>query len=1101
MIILHAGIHNSAVIFWAETSNNQGTNGKKDTKQKNNAKSKNRSQMMSTTKHTSRHQTQDNDIKQYKFAATSHQLKEILKSIGIDVKRTTTKNITLPTSLNDDSPIPSNDLILDYMEPLEETKNTIPKSQITIKNKVNLKKWAINVVELDTKDAITLLSHVMGKRVIQHGVLVGADIAHIADMMRMSGALVARQQYLPDIVKDNKKHIAMWSPIISGVDSKRFRNMRKHMPSAVLAISDQGITTTEANIQRKTAKMLQGILTLFTDSLVRTSMPKHMLQTYRFNKKFDSTHDYWIHHLTTESAHPMNNASQLLKQVQEWRLPIATYSNSPVRLCFRLEEPASPKGKWFVRYMIQSRDDPSLLVTADVAWNSESNVLPKGVNIKEFLLTSLGRASGIFTSITEGLKDKTTSTESNIKGCAINLQKAHDFLTRESIALEQAGYGIIFPSWWTGKGNNSRIKVSAEIRAPKMKAAGMFNLKSIISFDWKIAVGGQNITIQELQKLAQVKSPLVNMRGMWMEMSTEDIKQTIKFLKIKSEKKTTLLEAIKMNLNASTASDGTTNRTSNTIDVEITSTDNRIVQILNQLNDKTLLEEEQQPDGFSGTLRPYQCRGFSWLLFLQKWGLGGCLADDMGLGKTIQILALVQKHMYESEQKDKSPFLLVCPTSVMSNWKREAARFTPDVSVMIHHGSDRNKTESAFAKNVKKYDIVVSSYGLVQRDIKVINTVKWGGAILDEAQNIKNPQTKQARAAHTIEADCKFALTGTPVENNVGDLWSIMEFLNPGFLGNQAQFKRNFFMPIQVMQDTDAAKRLKKATGPFILRRLKTDKKVISDLPEKMEMKTYCTLTKEQASLYAAVIENVEKILEGGNDTYIQGASNMKRKGLILSTLVRLKQICNHPSIFLKDNSGILSNSKNMRSGKLARLTEMLSEVIEVGDSAIVFTQFVEMGHMLKRHIQETFGHEVMFLHGGTSTKQRDEMVEKFQDVKKRAISKIFVVSLKAGGTGLNLTAANHVFHFDRWWNPAVEDQATDRAFRIGQTKKVQVHKMLCTGTLEERIDEMIEKKKEISKNVIGTGEGWITEMSNEDLRSILALSAEATVASSGDEQ
>jgi SNF2 family DNA or RNA helicase len=327
-----------------------------------------------------------------------------------------------------------------------------------------------------------------------------------------------------------------------------------------------------------------------------------------------------------------------------------------------------------------------------------------------------------------------------------------------------------------------------------------------------------------------------------------------------------------------------------------------------------------------------------------------------------------------------------------------------------------------------------------------------------------------------LPADYRCALTGTPVENHVGDLWSLMEFLNPGFLGSQAEFRRRFFVPIQAQKDPDAAQRLKRLTGPFILRRLKTDKAVISDLPDKLEMKVYCTLTREQASLYAAVVKDAE----GELDT----TAGIQRKGVVLATLSKLKQVCNHPAQFLGDNSPLPG-----RSGKLARLAEMLEEALEAGDRALVFTQFAEMGTLIQRHLQETFGQEVLFLHGGVAKKQRDRMVGRFQE---EGGPRVFVLSLKAGGTGLNLTAANHVFHFDRWWNPAVEDQATDRAFRIGQQRNVQVHKFVCAGTLEEKIDQMIERKQEVAGRIVGSGEGWLTELSTAQLKELFALRQEA---------
>jgi SNF2 family DNA or RNA helicase len=414
--------------------------------------------------------------------------------------------------------------------------------------------------------------------------------------------------------------------------------------------------------------------------------------------------------------------------------------------------------------------------------------------------------------------------------------------------------------------------------------------------------------------------------------------------------------------------------------------------------------------------------------------------------------------------------------SVVGNWQREAARFTPELPVLVHHGVKRTRGE-AFAQVAGQYALVISSYALLYRDFEVLREVDWAGVVLDEAQNIKNPQAKQSQAARGLPARFRIALTGTPVENHVGDLWSIMEFLNPGLLGNQAQFKRSFFIPIQARHDPDAAERLKRITGPFILRRLKTDRSVIADLPEKMEMKVYCNLTKEQVSLYAAAVRDATRQLEG--------AEGIARKGLVLATLTKLKQICNHPAHFLQERSPLEG-----RSGKLARLTEMLEELLEAGDKALVFTQFTEMGELLKQHLQETFGREVLFYHGGLTKKARDAMVARFQADGEGP--RIFVLSLKAGGTGLNLTAANHVFHFDRWWNPAVENQATDRAFRIGQTRNVQVHKFVCVGTLEEKIDEMIERKEEVAGQVVGAGEAWLTELSNEQLKDLFALRQEA---------
>ncbi|MEE8296628.1 MAG: DEAD/DEAH box helicase, partial [Hyphomicrobium sp.] len=638
--------------------------------------------------------------------------------------------------------------------------------------------------------------------------------------------------------------------------------------------------------------------------------------------------------------------------------------------------------------------------------------------------------------------------------------------TRTAGALERAGFGVLLPAWWARKGTKQRLAVSANVKSPKMQAGGGLSLDEIVRFEWEVALGGEKLTLHELEALAKLKAPLVRMRGQWVELSADEIQAAIELWK--NRKKTpaaaSVRDLVQMSLGAKSAPGG--------LAFETVKATGWIGALLNQLADHSKLTELSAPDGFKGTLRPYQIRGWSWLAFLQQWGLGACLADDMGLGKTVQALALIQRNW---AGHDKRPVLLVCPTSVVNNWDKEAARFTPDLPVLVHHGVGRRKA-AAFKHQAEEHAMVISSYGLLQRDLEFLQDVNWAGVILDEAQNIKNPETKQARAARALRADYRIALTGTPVENNVADLWSIMEFLNPAFLGTQAKFKRSFFVPIQAGGDPDAAARLKRITGPFVLRRLKTDKSIIADLPDKLEMKVFCPLTKEQASLYAAVVKEAEEALAE--------TDGIRRKGVVLATLSKLKQVCNHPAQFLRDNSTVPG-----RSGKLARLTEMLDEVLEVGDRALVFSQFAKMGTILQSHLQETFGREALFLHGGVARGRRDRMVERFLDEHGPSI---FILSLKAGGTGLNLTRANHVFHFDRWWNPAVENQATDRAFRIGQTKNVQVHKFVCAGTLEEKIDEMIERKQAVAEQVVGSGEAWLTELSNEELKAIFTLHKEA---------
>jgi SNF2 family DNA or RNA helicase/intein/homing endonuclease len=455
------------------------------------------------------------------------------------------------------------------------------------------------------------------------------------------------------------------------------------------------------------------------------------------------------------------------------------------------------------------------------------------------------------------------------------------------------------------------------------------------------------------------------------------------------------------------------------------------------------------------------------------------VANNILCHNTIQFITLLlhDRNLSAKQNEPQSgPALLICPMSIVGNWHKELQRFAPSLKVMIHHGNERLSGE-AFEKEAKQHDVVITTYSLALRDREHLSPIDWAYVVVDEAQNIKNEAAKQTQAIKKLNAKYKIALTGTPVENRLSELWSIMEFLNPGYLGSATDFRRKFAIPIERYHDSNSAETLKHVIQPFVLRRLKTDKTIIADLPEKMEMKVFCNLTQEQASLYEGVVkEMLEKI---------EQSEGIERKGLVLSTLLRLKQVCNHPAQFVADGSSLPG-----RSGKLARLEEMLEECLAEGDKALIFTQFAEMGTLLRHYLQETLGCETLFLHGGTPKKQRDVMVQRFQE--ERRGPPLFILSLKAGGVGLNLTAANHVFHFDRWWNPAVENQATDRAFRIGQKKNVQVHKFVCIGTLEERIDQMIEQKRALAENIVGSGESWLTEMTTAQLKELFALSREA---------
>ena len=942
---------------------------------------------------------------------------------------------------------------------------------------VTLAPWTVSAIELPPQTAVELLGAAADRNTLASGVVVGKTLAFWTRAFRFAAALVARQQFLPGVRQQGKEWRACWQVVLAGPDAAHFSQLVRAMPHACRALT----RSVDAPPDTPAETVVRTFLDTFADHLVRPGAgPAAPLKPARPTRRktpakttaFESVHDQWLHALRSSDGLMEGDAKDLnglAEQVREWRRPITVASTAPFRLCFRLEEPpppdgadiVAPPGTWHLRYLLQANDDPSLLVPVADAWKEKSgkaSLLRRGsFNAREYLLSALGQAASIDADIERSLK------KADPAGIDLNVSAAHAFLTERAWLLEQAGFGVLLPSWWTRKGTKQKLGVRAHVKSPKMQGGSGLGLTDLIAFDWRVAIGDTTLTLKELETLARMKVPLVSIRGQWVQLSAEEIQKAIDFWKTHPTGTTTVREALRLALGAA--------QPPGDLPLDGLTAEGDFADLLACLEKREDFEELPPPAGFIGTLRPYQARGYSWLAFLRRFGLGACLADDMGLGKTVQTLALLRRQW----QTEKKPVLLVCPVSVVGNWQKETSRFTPELPVLVHHGSSRIKG-ATFRKEAEKHALVLSGYALLHRDFDVLKQVDWAAIILDEAQNIKNPETKQARAARGLNAGWRLALTGTPVENHVGDLWSICEFLNPGFLGSQASFKREFFVPIQAQRDPDAIERLQQRTGPFVLRRLKTDKSIIADLPDKLEMKVYCTLTREQASLYAAVVEEASSAFDE--------TDGIQRRGTILGTLSKLKQVCNHPAHFLGDNSAIPD-----RSGKLQRLTEMIEELLEAGDRALVFTQFTEMGDILQRHLQETFGQEVPFLHGGLTKKRRDEMVDRFQQPGGPAI---LLLSLKAGGTGLNLTAANRVFHFDRWWNPAVENQATDRAFRIGQTQRVQVHKFLCLGTVEERIDDMIERKSEVAGRAVGTGESWLTELSTAELKDVFKLRQEA---------
>jgi SNF2 family DNA or RNA helicase len=755
-------------------------------------------------------------------------------------------------------------------------------------------------------------------------------------------------------------------------------------------------------------------------------------------------------------------------------------------------------GAWRVEFSLQSAADPSLMLPAADVWAGAGygwlagGPLPNLGHPEEELLAGLGTAARLFPGVDAALREAAPAE------VTLDTAGALDFLRETGPLLSAAGFGVLMPDW--ARKARLGLKLTTRSSSSGSSASGrpsQLGLQDLVSFRYDLALGDDTLTEEELTELARLKVPLVRVRGQWVELDDRHLKAALKFL---AGNRSGTMSAAEV-LGTAIAGAGAPGE----LPLTEVDADGWLGDLLSGQADERLAAMET-PAGFRGTLRPYQRRGLSWLSFLGGLGVGAILADDMGLGKTVQLLSLIwaerassfhsdvagqsgpsaerenEKSLVENaivRDKSAGSTLLICPMSLTGNWQREAERFTPELTVHVHHGADR-LAGAELAAAMTAADLVITTYQTAMRDLAALSRVRWSRVVCDEAQAIKNHLSQQAKAVRSLPADARIALTGTPVENQLSELWSIMEFVNPGLLGAQKAFREKFAVPIERHGSAEAALELRRVTQPFVLRRLKTDKSIISDLPDKQEMKVWCNLTQEQASLYEATVTDMLSRIE-------DASSDIGRRGLVLATMAKLKQVCNHPAHLLGDGSRLPG-----RSGKLARLEELCEEIAADGDKALCFTQYAEFGRMLQPYLAARIGCPVLFLHGGNSKKQRDAMVARFQEADEPVL---FLLSLKAGGTGLNLTAANHVIHVDRWWNPAVEDQATDRAFRIGQRRDVQVRKFVCVGTLEEKIDAMIEEKRALAERIVGTGESWLTDLSAAALREVLTLSPDAVTA------
>lgn len=905
---------------------------------------------------------------------------------------------------------------------------------------------------------------------------VGDDLRFWGIVAKLGLELLAGQRYLPGIVANGDALLARWQPALrSEEDTARVRALAEGMPPICRALFRERGEMDRVELPRADV-VLHSFLGHLIDAAVRSwsgtsaeELRRDESAARQYMGSMNASRE-WLAALVGEDATIRlqshgRELTRFYRGWQGWSRQARQAEASELRLCFRLEPPTTEGGAddehWQLKYLLQAVDDPSLLIPAAHVWRERSDVLSylnrRFDQPQERLLAGLGAAAQFSPAIRRSLRRKAP------EGTRLTPQEAYTFLRETARLLKGTGFGVMVPPWWSRPDAQLRVRVRLGFQGDD-GVGGFLSMDRLVSYDWELALGDDVLSREEFERLAALKTPLVRMRGQWVLLQPEQVEAAIAFWKRQQVRGSmTLGEALRLALGGKDVLDG--------LPVAEIQMDPWLEDLVHALENGQRFELLPVPEGFQGELRPYQVRGMAWMAFMTRLGLGVCLADDMGLGKTIQTIALLL-HDKERNQLER-PALVICPTSVVGNWRREVQRFGPNLRVMVHHGTGRAEGED-LRQEAYGHDLVISTYGLAWRDLEDLRQVSWSYVFLDEAQNIKNPSTKQARAVRRLQGERRVALTGTPVENRLSELWSIMSFLNPGYLGGFDRFRRTYAVPIERYQDDEALHELRTLVQPFVLRRVKTDPLVIQDLPEKFDAKVFCNLTREQATLYEAIVQDAMASIDNSDH-------DIARRGRVLAMLTRLKQVCDHPALMLADGSPI-----GRRSGKVNRLTEMLEEVLSVGDRALVFTQFAQMGHLLQRHLQELFQQEVLFLHGGTPQKRRDEMVTRFQEDDDAPA--IFLLSLKAGGTGLNLMRANHVFHFDRWWNPAVENQATDRAYRIGQRRDVQVHKFVTVGTLEERIDALIESKRELAESVVGAGESWLADLDTDALRDLVVL-------------
>ncbi|NAZ87541.1 DEAD/DEAH box helicase [Kineococcus indalonis] len=942
-----------------------------------------------------------------------------------------------------------------------------------------LRPVAVPVVDLRGDAVPEVLAEVLGEGPGPAAALAGDGLRWLAHVARGARAAVDAGSVVPTLAPaagdPGGEPLARWAPL----PDKRFHRWR-----STLADLAPAVLRCEEHPARggppAAAALVEEVATAVADLLVS----RRTAHVRPGDAALGPGPAAWVRALATGGAVPEGAQPRALAhRVRDWH---RSADDAGYDLVLRVLEPPGEDERWRLQARLRPVDDPSLVLTLEqVRAESGAGGPGGGEDPLLLLMARTARAAAAHPPLKRLLAG---AGDADVE---VGAEDLLDLVEVGGPELAAAGVALQLPRHWTRRPVGLSLHAGAAqpgaVTNPRLRRA------DLVAFEWRAALGGAPVTEAELLALAASREPLVRFRGEWVQVDREALRRSALFLRRRGRGTATVLDLL-TGLGAD-----------RDLPAPVTG-----VHARGALGEVLAGEAEAHvaplpdPPGLRAQLRPYQRRGVAWLAAMARLGLGAVLADDMGLGKTVQLLAL-ELHERTGGQGDGGPggdgqvrdgqvrdgqvrdgqvgahrpTLLVCPTSLVGNWWAEAARFTPGLRVHVHHGPDRPRGEH-LARTAARHDLVVTTYGLLVRDAADLAAVRWRRLVLDEAQHVKNVATRAARAVRAVPAEHRVALTGTPVENRLEDLRAVLDATNPGLLGSAASFRDTFAVPVEKLGHTAPARRLALVTRPFVLRRLKTDPAVAPDLPERLEMTVRANLTPEQAALYRAVLDRVLARLADADDR--------GRRGLVLSALTRLAQVCNHPAHYLGDGSGVLHRGRH-RSGKLEVLDGVVGTALAEGEKVLCFTRFAEFGHLLAPHLSELTGRRVPFLHGGLTRARRDALVAEFA---RDDGPPVLVLSLRAAGTGLNLTAASHVVHLDRWWNPAVEDQATDRAHRIGQRRTVQVRTLVSAGTVEEKVDEVIARKRELAGSVVGGGERWITELDDEALHELLRLGADA---------